>query len=221
MHLYKILLCGLILVSCQDLPDKDLMSNGITNEEILKTKELKGNNGFNGNFLVYRMKKETKHNLDYILGTHFALSLYTRSKELIPVIPWRRGFPEIEFFEFSKNNLLIVLRTTSIRPTIEIVEFNLATKQVVQNIKADIPCEFPKDCDWINFKEKKLAFFTNFNSNLDLKNSSVYEYDWRTKDLRKISRELPLAIDAVSGRNANLKSVEFNVDTKKFEYDLE
>ena len=206
------------MVSCQSLPIKELKEKGISSHEISETQKLRGNNGYQENYLIYRSKRDTENTSKAITATHFALSIYNKSKELNFVLPWEFGFSTVKLFEFSDNKLTILLRRRSLVPTVRVIEYDLELKKVVKELKGEIACEYGQDCNWINVDEKKLALFTNHEQNQELQHSTIYEYSWGTHQTRFIRRIDNYSIDAVTGRNFALKNVEFNSEIGGFEY---
>jgi len=206
--------------SCQKLPIEKLKERGITTYEISKTEKLKGNNGYQGNYLIYRSKRETSNTSKAILATHFGLSLYNKSTGLTFVIPWKLGFSTVEQFEFRCNILTVILRRNGLVPEVDIIEYDLNTQKVIREIHGELPCECGQECHWIIFNKNKLALFTNLKSNIGLQHSTVYEYCWASNKTRMITKVEPYGIDAATGRNLNLKGVKFNLDNDKFEYEL-
>ena len=220
----KILLQFILLtipafISCQTLPIEELKKQGITSLEISETNKLNGNNGYQDNYLIYRSKRETKNTSKEIIATHFGLSIYNKSKKLKFVIPWEFGFSDVQLFEFKNKVLTIVLKRNRMVQEIEIIEYDIEVCKLIRKLSGEIACEYLKECNWINYENKKLAFFTNLKLNLELKSNSVYEYCWNTNESRLITKVKDHSMDSGTGINHYLKSVVFNTDINEFEYD--
>lgn len=214
--LNPILLLLPLFVSCQNLPISDLKSKGITQEEIEKTTSLNGENGVNNYFLIFRQTNKSQNpNFKYFINNY---DLYSPNAELITLTQNRNSQSDIIYFEFQNEEIVLIEKIKGIRKQIRISKYDLKTARLKIDFNAEIPCKSENDCEWIIIKEKKLAFFTNVEANEGLEHNSIYEYNWRTNEIKLVFGKLAPAIDAVSGRNFEVKDVKYNQERKEFEY---
>lgn len=206
------------MVFSQHLPTKELLDLGVSREEIEISNSLHGDNGIGRYYLISRLKNLSKKT--NINNYQIKYELYSPEGKLIPLAGdddlISRG--ELIYFEFIRDEIVLIEKLPSLRNQITIVRFDLKNGKINERINADIPCEYGKECDWINYKEKTLAFFTNNVINKGLQNNSIYEYNWHLNKFTLIFGKLPFTIDAATGRNLKLKNVKYNHHTKRFEY---
>ena len=212
----NIILILTFFISCRRMPLQEMKKLGISQEEIDITTSLKGKNGVNGYYLIVRQQsKIINPNIKNFINN---IELFTPENKLVPLTNYDFNQSEIIYFEFIKNELVIIEKVFSLRNRIRISRYNLVNRELKKIINAEVACEYARECEWIKFNDKKLAFFTNNQPNNELKLSSIYEYDWQTNNTKLIFEGLPFIIDAVTGRNLELKDVKYNRQRNEFEY---
>lgn len=204
------------LISCQQLPIEELKKKGVTQEEINLTSALIGENGANDYYLIFRQKNTSQNpNMKLLINNY---ELYTPGGALIPLTKHKHTQSELFFFEFLGDEIMLIEKVFGLRKQIRISKYHTKVENLKTLITAEIPCKSKNDCEWINYEENKLAFFTNLEANEGLEQSSIYEYDWITDEIKLIFGKLPMSIDAATGRNFALSDVRFNRNNKNFEY---
>jgi len=220
MRLIGLFLCLItnhIIGSSQTLPVEALLRQGVTMDEIIQTANLNGLNGVNGHFLIQQIADDNRLNLQYTPNKKFGL--LSPEGELYPLIEFGQNRTNLVYFEFFEERVLIVERKIfSMRGELRISVFDLKKRNCLRMLKGEIPCAWMTACEWLKPRVNKLAFFSNCLRNWGLEMHSLYEYDWRSDNMRFLFGPLPIAIDAGTGRNVELKSVNFNEDKQEFEY---
>ncbi len=211
-----ILLLSPVLITCQNLPIDALKRKGITQEEIDNTISLNGKNGVNNYFLISRQTNKSQNPNIKIYTNYF--NLYTPTAEMITLTQNKNRQTDLIYFEFQNEEIVLIEKIKGLRKQIRISKYDLITNRLKVIINAEIPCRLENNCEWIKIKEKKLAFFTNAETNEELEHSSIYEFNWQTNEIKLVFGKLPPAIDATTGRNLELIDVKYNQERNEFEY---
>lgn len=216
-----------------ELPIAELRALGITDYEIKKTKAMNGSNGEGDNFLIYRSASmSTLHDSDTRKeAPFFSLSHYdAHSGELTEVISGKLGYPnQIEYFEIGEEQIFItlsyneIMRSDSgqgflfVKSRVRIVEYSMLDKEIVKDFSGFLPCQYSDHCTWIILEDKKLAFFTTFfPENDNLESSSIYEYDWKKHQIRRIGDADANPLDA--NTKSSFLGIDINYDREHKEF---
>ncbi|MBL7825417.1 MAG: hypothetical protein JNJ57_02225 [Saprospiraceae bacterium] len=200
-------------VLCQQLPVDELKQLGMTQAEIDITQSFNGENGVNGNFLLYRRIDAGTNAEQPILNMRY--ELYTSENKIIPLSQLRKGINDLLYFEFLNDEVVLIETSiSSLNQGLEILRFNTKTGESIRSLSAIIPCKFDENCDWIRYQEKKLAFY----STKWQEPGSIYAYDWKKDELKLIVEGIPFAIPDAMGRYLHLSNVMFNKNKNEFFY---
>jgi len=157
--------------------------------------EDKGNPSKNGLTLIEKKSKSSSSTAYYLLNSN------GDSLKLDIDID---GSKKLLYFEFIEDRLFAIINVMSARDRIEAYTFDLKTGLKKRFIKGQIPCMHKTkadwslgntDCEWINFKDNKLALIRGqspFEYNLLI-------YDWSLDETALIETELKMGLSALNG----------------------
>ena len=196
--------------------------------------EKKGKNGVGGNYLVESASTTgiTEYYLKNSKGKTHILDLKLNSTSY-----------RILFFEFTKNNLFIIINTLGPGDYISFKNFDLETGELILSDRGAIPCSQKtkmKDigkrkydwklgnhtCEWINFESHQISYLRSGPVEREAKADSlgtlmefnIFSYNWLENTLDTLPRNFSVGIDAFTGKFLGLRNIHYNHEKEQFEY---
>jgi len=207
--------------------------------------EKKGKNGVGGNYLIENSSKlnSDRRKYEYYLrnaeGQTHKLELNIDKFDI--ELNWKEY--QILYFEFTKNSLFIIINSSGSDDWIAFKYFSLETGEVMFWDGGIIPCEKNKKpidpqkikddwslgnpkCNWINFQSHQISYIRSSlvsEDEIDSLNTPLYEYNvfsynWMENKMDTLPQKVSVGMDAVTGRSAGLRNINYNDEKGQFEY---